>query len=35
MADDIICNDASLLELESKIKDKHAFYLEQAHEQNS
>jgi dephospho-CoA kinase len=35
MADDIICNDTSLLELESKIKDKHAFYLEQAHEQNS
>tara|TARA_R110001592_G_scaffold59905_4_gene182055 strand:- start:4943 stop:5548 length:606 start_codon:yes stop_codon:yes gene_type:complete len=34
-ADDIICNDQSLLDLEAKIKDKHAFYLEQAHEHNS
>lgn len=33
-ADDVICNDKDLASLELKIKDKHLFYLECAHEQN-
>tara|TARA_R110001592_G_scaffold123325_1_gene331128 strand:- start:3007 stop:3612 length:606 start_codon:yes stop_codon:yes gene_type:complete len=33
-ADDVICNNENLLQLESKIKDKHAYYLELAHDQN-
>lgn len=33
-ADDVICNDKDLASLESKIKDKHHFYLECVHEQD-
>ena len=33
-SDDVICNDQSFAELEKKIIEQHAFYLELAHEQN-
>tara|TARA_R110002167_G_scaffold162994_18_gene359698 strand:- start:1557 stop:2162 length:606 start_codon:yes stop_codon:yes gene_type:complete len=32
-ADDVICNDKDLASLELKIKEKHLFYLEHAHDQ--
>lgn len=34
-ADDIICNDKNLSDLVLKIKEKHQFYLEQAHDQST
>lgn len=33
-SDDVICNDQSFAELEKKIIEQHAFYLELAHDQN-
>ena len=32
-SDDVICNDKNIAELEKKVKQQHAFYLELAHEQ--
>jgi dephospho-CoA kinase len=34
-ADDVICNDKDLAELELKIKEQHLFYLDCIHDQNS
>tara|TARA_R110002072_G_scaffold99983_7_gene220017 strand:- start:17694 stop:18299 length:606 start_codon:yes stop_codon:yes gene_type:complete len=34
-ANDVICNDKDLAELEKKVKEQHAFYLRLAHEQHS